>query len=65
MPAASFVETAFRATPWDQERIEESKATAHRLRYLFVSESNVCRSVLAEAVMNGLITERGAWKLRS
>lgn len=53
-----FVDTAFRATPWDQERIEEhSKRTQAQI--LFVSESNVCRSVLAEAVMNRLILERG------
>lgn len=52
------MDTAFRATPWDQERIEEhSKRTQAQI--LFVSESNVCRSVLAEAVMNRLILERG------
>ncbi len=53
-----FVDTAFRATPWDQEKKEErSKRTQAQI--LFVSESNVCRSVLAEAVMNRLIKERG------
>ena len=52
------MDIAFRATPWDQERIEErSKRTQAQI--LFVSESNVCRSVLAEAVMNRLILERG------
>ncbi len=53
-----FVDTAFRATPWDQERIEES-SNRTQAQILFVSESNVCRSVLAEAVMNRLIQEKG------
>lgn len=53
-----FVETAFRATPWDQEKLEEQSSRRHA-RVLFVSESNVCRSVLAEAVMNELLQQRG------
>ncbi len=53
-----FVDTAFRSTPWEQERIEEH-SNRTRAQILFVSESNVCRSVLAEAVMNRLILERG------
>ncbi len=53
-----FVDIAFRATPWDQERIEES-SNRTQAQILFVSESNVCRSVLAEAVMNRLIQEKG------
>lgn len=52
------MDIAFRSTPWNQEKIEEqSNRTAAKI--LFVSESNVCRSVLAEAVMNRLIQERG------
>ena len=53
-----FVDISFRATPWDQERIEES-SNRTQAQILFVSESNVCRSVLAEAVMNRLIQEKG------
>ena len=52
------MDIAFRSTPWNQKKIEEqSNRTAAKI--LFVSESNVCRSVLAEAVMNRLIQERG------
>ena len=53
-----FVETAFRATPWDQEKLEKQSSRT-QARVLFVSESNVCRSVLAEAAMNELIKQRG------
>jgi hypothetical protein len=53
-----FVDTAFRSTPWAQEQAEqESSRTSARI--LFISESNVCRSVLAEAVTNELLKERG------
>lgn len=53
-----FVDIAFRSTPWAQEKVEkESSRTAARI--LFVSESNVCRSVLAEAVMRDILHERG------
>ncbi len=53
-----FVDTAFRSTPWAQEKVErESSRTAARI--LFVSESNVCRSILAEAVTRQILDERG------
>lgn len=53
-----FVDTAFRSTPWAQEAAEES-STDTTAKILFVSESNVCRSVLAEAVMRQLLQDRG------
>lgn len=52
------MDIAFRATPWDQERIEE-RSNRTQAQILFVSESNVCRSVLAEAIMNRLIRQKG------
>jgi hypothetical protein len=53
-----FVDTAFRATPWAQEAAERG-STDSSAKILFVSESNVCRSVLAVAVMQQLLQERG------
>ena len=52
------MDTAFRATPWDQEKIEEG-SNRTQAQILLVSESNVCRSVLAEAIMNRLIRQKG------
>lgn len=53
-----FVDIAFRSTPWAQEKLErESSRTAARI--LFVSESNVCRSVLAEALTRHILRGRG------
>ena len=53
-----FVDTAFRSTPWAQEAAESDSArTAARL--LFVSESGVCRSVLAQALLRGALAARG------
>lgn len=53
-----FVDIAFRSTPWAQEQAEKD-STRTAARVLFVSESNVCRSVLAEAVTNRILCERG------
>ncbi|KAK9909328.1 hypothetical protein WJX75_000581 [Coccomyxa subellipsoidea] len=53
-----FVDIAFRSTPWAQEKLErENPRTAARI--LFVSESNVCRSVLAEALTRHILHGRG------
>jgi len=53
-----FVDTAFRSTPWAQEaRESDSGRTAARI--LFVSESGVCRSVLAQALLRGALAARG------
>ncbi|BDA42857.1 probable low molecular weight phosphotyrosine protein phosphatase [Coccomyxa sp. Obi] len=53
-----FVDTTFRSTPWAQEKVErESSRTAARI--LFVSESNVCRSVLAEVLTRQILQDRG------
>lgn len=53
-----FVDIAFRSTPWAQEKVErESSRTAARI--LFVSESNVCRSVLAEVLTQQILQDRG------
>lgn len=52
------MDIAFRSTPWAQERAEQgSLDTAAKI--LFVSESNVCRSVLAEAITRRLLIDRG------
>ena len=53
-----FVDTAFRSTPWAQEAAEES-STDTSAKILFVSESNVCRSVMAQSVMRQLLQDRG------
>ena len=53
-----FVDIAFRSTPWAQEAAEQGSSDT-TARILFVSESNVCRSVLAEAVMRQLLQDRG------
>ena len=53
-----FVDIAFRSTPWAQEAAEQGSSDT-TARILFVSESNVCRSVLAEAIMRRLLQERG------
>ena len=53
-----FVDIAFRSTPWAQEKVErESSRTAAKI--LFVSESNVCRSVLAEVLTRQILQDRG------
>lgn len=44
----------FRSTPWDEEA-KDAAAGGSGARILFVSESNVCRSVLAEATMWDLL----------
>ena len=53
-----FVDVDFRSTPWAQEEAEQGSADT-TARILFVSESNVCRSVLAEAVTRQLLQDRG------
>ena len=53
-----FVDTAFRSTPWAQEAAESDSART-TARLLFVSESGVCRSVLAQALLRGALHARG------
>ena len=53
-----FVDTAFRSTPWAQEAAESDSART-AARVLFVSESGVCRSVLAQALLRGALHARG------
>ncbi len=56
--SAAVVQPVFRSTPWAEEA-RESDASPDRVRLLFVSESNVCRSVLAEAIMADLLEAHG------
>ena len=53
-----FVDTAFRSTPWAQEAAESDSART-AARVLFVSESGVCRSVLAQALLRSALHARG------
>ncbi|CAD7698169.1 unnamed protein product [Ostreobium quekettii] len=53
------VNPVFRSAPWDQENREKDGM----VRILFVSESNVCRSVLAEAIFTQLVEEMGMGNL--
>lgn len=53
-----FVDTAFRSTPWAQEA-RESGSGRTAARILIVSESGVCRSVLAEALLRQALSARG------
>ena len=53
-----FVDTAFRSTPWAQEAAESDSART-AARVLFVSESGVCRSVLAQALLRRALHVRG------
>jgi Low molecular weight phosphotyrosine protein phosphatase len=52
--SAAVVQPVFRSTPWEEEA-REAAAGGTSARILFVSESNVCRSVLAEATMRDLL----------
>jgi Low molecular weight phosphotyrosine protein phosphatase len=48
------VQPVFRSTPWEEEA-KAAAAGSTSARILFVSESNVCRSVLAEVTMRELL----------
>ena len=48
------VEARFRSTPWAAERDEEDNSRTYA-KILFVSESNACRSLLAQALMEHLL----------
>lgn len=52
--SSTVVQPVFRSTPWDEEA-KDAAAGGSGARILFVSESNVCRSVLAEATMRDLL----------
>ena len=47
-----------RSTPWAAQR-EEDASTSTVVQVLMVSESNVCRSVLAEVIMRKQLSECG------
>eukprot|EP00884_Botryococcus_braunii_P004546 jgi/Botrbrau1/14092/Bobra.182_3s0038.1 len=56
------VQPAYRSTPWAAEAVQgrESKgAAARKALIMLVSESNICRSVFAEAMMRTLLEESG------
>ncbi|KAK9816561.1 hypothetical protein WJX72_002020 [[Myrmecia] bisecta] len=56
--SGALVNASFRSTPWAAEEAETASGrTAANI--LFVSESNVCRSVLAQAIMQQLLDEAG------
>ena len=52
--SSNVVSPVFRSTPWAGEQLKES-SSPDAVRVLFVSESNVCRSVLADAIMTQLL----------
>lgn len=54
----SVVETSFR-TGTEAAESEEQASTSTTAQVLFVSESNVCRSVLAEAILKQQLKDSG------
>ncbi|KAK9800329.1 hypothetical protein WJX73_003149 [Symbiochloris irregularis] len=50
------VEARFRSTPWAAENEEDNNDRTYA-RILFISESNACRSVLAQAIMERLLQQ--------
>lgn len=52
------VDASYRSTPWAAQR-EEDASTSTVVQVLMVSESNVCRSVLAEVIMRKQLSECG------
>mmetsp|Transcript_6353 Transcript_6353/g.18261 ORF Transcript_6353/g.18261 Transcript_6353/m.18261 type:complete len:314 (-) Transcript_6353:410-1351(-) len=52
--SSNVVSPVFRSTPWEQEKRKEA-SSPDSVRVLFVSESNVCRSVLAQAILTELL----------
>lgn len=56
------VQPQYRSTPWLAEQEEETSGRTAAC-ILFVSESNVCRSLLAEVVMKQLLQEHGLTEL--
>lgn len=57
--SGAVVQPVFRSTPWDEEARDAAAGGRGTVRVLFVSESNVCRSVLAEATMRDLLEAHG------
>ncbi|KAG2433804.1 hypothetical protein HXX76_008162 [Chlamydomonas incerta] len=52
------VSPVFRTGPWDAQRMAQQR-TVHQAHILLVSESDVCRSVLAAAALRQLLAEAG------
>ena len=53
-----WLQNAYRSTPWAAQR-DKDASTSTVVQILMVSESNVCRSVLAEAIMKQQLAECG------
>ena len=49
---------SYRSTPWAAQK-EKDASTSTVVQVLMLSESNVCRSVLAEAIMTNQLAECG------
>eukprot|EP00898_Chlorokybus_atmophyticus_P001387 jgi/Chlat1/2249/Chrsp17S02563 len=60
--SSNCVTPVYRSTPWKAEASKAATATS-QIRILFVSEGNVCRSVLAEAFFNAVLKENGLSEL--
>lgn len=56
--SSAVVDTAFRSTPWQAEAAEAAQPRS-TLRVLFVSESGVCRAVLAAAAFTASLEAHG------
>lgn len=52
------VNASYRSTPWAAQK-EKDASTSTVVQVLMLSESNVCRSVLAEAIMTNQLAECG------
>eukprot|EP00899_Mesostigma_viride_P002119 jgi/Mesvir1/11908/Mv00249-RA.3 len=57
--SSNCVSPVFRATPWAAE-VEAERQDSGVCRVLFLSEGNVCRSPLAEAMFRAMVRERKA-----
>ncbi|KAL3131755.1 hypothetical protein ABBQ38_007474 [Trebouxia sp. C0009 RCD-2024] len=58
----SVVDASYRSTPWAAQR-EKDASTSSVIQILMVSESNVCRSVLAEAILKQQLADCGLGKM--
>lgn len=57
--SAAVVQPVFRSTPWDARHAGAGAADPHVARVCLVSESGVCRCVLAEASLRAALQRRG------
>ncbi|GAQ78817.1 Low molecular weight phosphatase family protein [Klebsormidium nitens] len=56
--SSNCVTPSFRSAPW-QGTNNERETDSAKANILFLSEGNVCRSIYAEAMFNGMLAERG------